>query len=73
MFRLMSACLLGLLTLSVFSQTVDQTLSIEDYVNGVLLGEGVTATNISFIGSTEQIGYLTGGATWGFPLRGGSF
>ncbi|MGB1100405.1 MAG: hypothetical protein ACPGYS_05810, partial [Flavobacteriales bacterium] len=50
--------LLGSLTISMSAQTVDQTLSIEDYVNEVLLGEGVTATNISFIGSTEQIGYL---------------
>ena len=71
MFRLTSTCLLGLLTLSVFAQTVDQTLSIEDYVNEVLLGEGVTATNISFIGSTEQIGYLTGGGDVGFPIEGG--
>jgi len=53
------------------AQTVDQTLSIEDYVNEVLLGEGVTATNISFIGSTEQIGYLTGGTDVGFPIDGG--
>ena len=43
MFRLTSTCLLGLLAFSVFAQTVDQTLSIEDYVNEVLLGEGVTA------------------------------
>ena len=71
MFRLTSTCLLGLLTFSVFAQTVDQTLSIEDYVNDVLLGEGVTATNISFIGSTEQIGYLTGGGDVGFPIEGG--
>ena len=53
------------------AQTVDQSLSINDYVNEVLLGEGVTATNISFIGSTEQIGYLTGGTDVGFPIDGG--
>ena len=51
--------------------TVDQSLSIEDYVNEVLLGEGVSATNISFIGSTEQIGYMTGGTDVGFPIEGG--
>ena len=39
---------------------VDQSLTIEQYVNDVLLGEG-RATNINFIGSTEQIGYTTGG------------
>ena len=40
---------------------------IEQYVNDVLLGEGVSATNINFIGSTEQIGYMTGGDDVGFP------
>lgn len=70
-FRLSLVWLFGVLTLSMSAQTVDQTLSIEDYVNEVLLGEGVTATNISFIGSTEQIGYLTGGTDVGFPIDGG--
>ena len=65
--RLSLACLIGVLTLSMSAQTVDQTLSIEDYVNEVLLGEGVSATNISFIGSTEQIGYLTGEPMWDSP------
>ena len=37
----------------------------------MLLGEGVNATNISFIGSPEQIGYMTGGQDAGFPLDGG--
>ena len=34
---------------------VDQSLTIAEYVNDVLLGEGVSATNINFIGSPEQI------------------
>ena len=54
-----------------WSQTVDQSLTIEQYVNDVLLGEGVNATNISFIGSPEQIGYMSGGEDAGFPLDGG--
>ena len=51
--------------------TVDQSLTIEQYVNDVLLGEGVTATNISFEGSMEQFGYMTGGLDNGFPIEGG--
>jgi gliding motility-associated-like protein len=39
------------------------------YVNNVLLGEGVTATNVQFTGSNVQIGYLTGG-TGGFLESG---
>lgn len=50
---------------------VDQSLTIEEYVNDVLLGEGVSATNISFIGSAEQIGYMTGGSSANFPIEGG--
>lgn len=50
---------------------VDQSLTIAEYVNDVLLGEGVSATNINFIGSTEQIGYMTGGDDIGFPVAGG--
>ena len=51
--------------------TVDQSLTIQQYVNDVLLGEGVTATNISFEGSMEQFGYMTGGLDSGFPIEGG--
>ena len=40
---------------------VAQNMTPEQYVNNVLLGEGVTATNVQFSGSLEQIGYLTGG------------
>ena len=50
---------------------VDQSLTVQEYVNDVLLGEGVTATNISFIGSSEQIGYMTGGGDVNFPIEGG--
>lgn len=50
---------------------VDQSLTIAEYVNDVLLGEGVSATNINFTGSPEQIGYMTGGDDIGFPVAGG--
>lgn len=40
---------------------VEQPFSIEEYVSEVLIGNGVTATNITYTGSEEQIGYLTGG------------
>ena len=40
---------------------VSQAMTPTQYVNNVLLGEGVTATNVQFTGSLEQIGYLTDG------------
>ena len=51
--------------------TVDQSLTINQYVNDVLLGEGVSATNINYIGGSSQIGYMTGGLSAGFPIEGG--
>ncbi|MFM2227593.1 MAG: hypothetical protein RL664_936 [Bacteroidota bacterium] len=48
-----------------------QTLTIEQYVQDVLLGSGVAATNISFTGCPEQIGYITGGNSIGFSIDGG--
>ena len=54
-----------------WSQTIDQSLTIQQYVNDVLLGEGVNATNISFIGSPEQIGYMSGGIDAELPIEGG--
>ena len=54
-----------------WSQTIDQSLTIQQYVNDVLLGEGVNATNISFTGSPEQIGYMSGGENAGLPMDGG--
>ncbi len=38
-----------------------QGMTPTQYVNDVLLGEGVTATNVQFTGSMLQIGYMTGG------------
>ena len=65
-------CMFATLASTGYAQiTVDQSLTIEQYVNDVLLGEGVTATNISFEGSMEQFGYMTGGLDNGFPIEGG--
>jgi len=51
----------SLISLTAFSQvTVDQPYTIEQYVSEVLIGNGVTATNITYTGSEEQLGYLSG-------------
>jgi gliding motility-associated-like protein len=50
---------------------VDQAFTIEQYVNDILLGEGVTATNIQFTGSSEQIGYASNGIASGLPIESG--
>ena len=50
------------LSITTFAQLlVEQPYTIEEYVSEVLIGNGVTATNITYTGSEEQIGYLTGG------------
>ena len=70
--RFLALPLLAMSSFGALAQVdVDQSLTIEQYVNDVLLGEGVSATNINFIGSTEQIGYMTGGDDVGFPIDGG--
>ncbi|MEY3850523.1 MAG: hypothetical protein RJA38_964 [Bacteroidota bacterium] len=46
-------------------------LTIQQYVQDVLLGSGVAATNISFTGCPEQIGYVTGGNSVGLTIDGG--
>ena len=48
---------------------VSQAMTPTQYVNNVLLGEGVTATNVQFTGSLEQIGYLTDAV--GFDVNSG--
>jgi gliding motility-associated-like protein len=40
---------------------VDQDLTPEEYVNTVLLGEGVDAFNVTYTGGSSQLGYLTQG------------
>ena len=40
---------------------IDQNFTIEEYVNDILLGNGVTATNITYSGGMDQLGYATEG------------
>ena len=39
--------------------TIDQAFTIEEYVNDVLLGDGVSASNITFIGEPIQLAKMT--------------
>jgi hypothetical protein len=50
--------LLGCTSL-VAQVTIDQAFTIEEYVNDVLLGDGVSASNITFIGETVQLAKMT--------------
>ena len=43
------------------AQVVTSGLTIEEYVNEILLGSGVQATNITYTGGDVQLGHLTGG------------
>ena len=58
-------CLLlisGCLSTNAWGQIdVNSTFTIEEYVNEILLGEGVEAFNITYTGGASQLGYLTGG------------
>jgi len=51
--------------------TVDQSYTIEQYVNDILLGSGVSASNITYTGTDIQIGYLQGAEGTIFPMDGG--
>ena len=55
-----------------FSQVeVNSTLTPDAYVNDVLLGSGVVATNVQFTGSPVQIGHITGFDPADFPIEEG--
>ena len=56
---------------AVEAQLQLQTLTIQQYVQDVLLGSGVAATNITFTGCPQQIGYITGGNSIGLSIDGG--
>ena len=68
--RLSNPLLLAILPLLAFGWShhvhaqldVSQGLSVEEYVNEVLLGEGVTAFNVSYIGGMDQLGQLVNGS-----------
>ena len=40
---------------------VETGLTLEEYVNDILLGNGIQAFNITYQGGDQQLGYLTGG------------
>ena len=40
---------------------VETDLTLEEYVNDILLGNGIQAFNITYQGGDQQLGYLTGG------------
>ena len=51
----------GFFQFSLVAQVqVESGLTIEDYVNNVLLGNGVQASNITYSGGSDQLGMLTG-------------
>lgn len=58
----MMACCMGFFATDVHAQLdVTQGYTVEEYVNDVLLGEGVTAFNISYVGGMDQLGQLVNG------------
>ena len=74
--RIASACTaLGLIVCSMGPLTaqveVNSTLTPEQYVNDVLLGTGVEATNVVFTGSPVQIGEIAGFDPAEFPIEAG--
>lgn len=59
---LLSLALVFFSSISLHGQIqVTQNLTPEEYVNTVLLGEGVEAFNVTFTGGSSQLGYLTQG------------
>ena len=48
---------------------INQTMTAEQYVNNVLLGEGVVATNVQLTGGLAQLGHMTNGGA--FPIESG--
>ncbi len=51
--------------------TVTSGLTLEEYVNEILLGSGVTAFNITYTGDENQVGYLQNAEDTGLPLTEG--
>jgi gliding motility-associated-like protein len=72
--RLLSKILLAVFVLfspQLKSQITVDSLAINEYVQDVLLGSGIQATNISFTGCLTQIGYLQEGNTINLGLNSG--
>lgn len=72
-FHRWASCLLLLMVTSLTSAQlqVNSTLTPEQYVNEILLGDGIEATNIQLTGSPVQIGHITGFELDEFPIEGG--
>lgn len=56
---------------SVKAQLAIDSLSIQQYVQDILLGSGIQATNISFNGCLDQVGYLQNGGSAALGLESG--
>lgn len=74
MRRLYSSLFIGLFTtasIGLLAQpTVETGLTLDQYVNEILLGSGVNAFNITLTGAPVQVGYMTN-AEEPFPLPSG--
>ncbi len=51
----------GLLATASAQLTITSDMTLEEYVNDILLGSGVSASNITYTGSMMQLGYLENG------------
>jgi gliding motility-associated-like protein len=72
MKRVLALCLIvGMSSLMTSQIALDQNYTIEEYVNDILLGTGVEATNITYTGSMVQLGFLTGTEGTIFPIEQG--
>ncbi len=74
MLKKVIVALIGFVILSPLAsrtQIVVDSLSIEEYVQDVLLGSGIQATNISYTGCFAQIAYMHEGASAGLGIDGG--
>ncbi len=72
MKKLAALCLIiGMSYLTTGQITVEQTFTIEEYVNDILLGTGVEATNVTYTGSMSQLGFLSGAEGTIFPIGQG--
>ena len=74
MLKKVCIALFGFVLLSPLAsrtQIVVDSLSIEEYVQDVLLGSGIQATNITYTGCFAQIAYMHEGASAGLGIDGG--
>jgi gliding motility-associated-like protein len=69
LFVILCVAILSFQESAIAQMNVNQSMTPTQYVNNVLLGEGVTATNVQFSGSLDQIGYLTEAV--GFSVESG--